>query len=146
MNWLKTLVRTKEQGVGQGWADKLLEIQKTPPMVHIGIVIDKINSAMSSRIIVQMPADSNGLHPLVEITERYTNVFDVLKVGHKVGVRWVDDKPEFAGVIDDLTKKEDSIRVTTRPPTKCSCHERDSSQVCAYCYAEGERGHMEKGN
>ena len=25
----------------------------------------------------------------------------------------------------------------------CSCHERDCSYVCDYCYAQGQRGHME---
>jgi hypothetical protein len=27
---------------------------------------------------------------------------------------------------------------------KCTCHERDSSQVCSYCYDQGERGHMQR--
>ena len=26
----------------------------------------------------------------------------------------------------------------------CTCHERDSSYACAYCYAQGIRGHMQK--
>lgn len=28
-------------------------------------------------------------------------------------------------------------------PYLCECHERDSSVVCKYCYAKGERGHMQ---
>lgn len=32
--------------------------------------------------------------------------------------------------IDDMNKK-------------CTCHERDSSFVCSYCYAQGHRGHMQ---
>ncbi len=27
---------------------------------------------------------------------------------------------------------------------RCECHERDSSYVCKYCYARGERGHMQR--
>ena len=27
---------------------------------------------------------------------------------------------------------------------KCTCHERDSSQVCEYCYSLGFRGHMQR--
>ena len=26
----------------------------------------------------------------------------------------------------------------------CTCHERDSSYVCDYCYSQGYRGHMQK--
>jgi hypothetical protein len=26
----------------------------------------------------------------------------------------------------------------------CTCHERDGSYVCDYCYAQGHRGHMQK--
>ncbi len=27
---------------------------------------------------------------------------------------------------------------------KCTCHERDSSYVCEFCYSQGYRGHMQK--
>jgi hypothetical protein len=27
---------------------------------------------------------------------------------------------------------------------KCTCHERDGSYACPYCYAKGERGHMQE--
>lgn len=30
--------------------------------------------------------------------------------------------------------------------TKCTCHERDSSYVCDYCYSQGFRGHMQESN
>lgn len=29
-------------------------------------------------------------------------------------------------------------------PPKCECHERDGSYVCAYCYSQGYRGHMQQ--
>lgn len=29
---------------------------------------------------------------------------------------------------------------------KCTCHERDGSYVCDYCFAQGHRGHMQKGS
>jgi hypothetical protein len=29
-------------------------------------------------------------------------------------------------------------------PEECSCHERDSSQVCDLCYRQGYRGHMQE--
>ena len=27
---------------------------------------------------------------------------------------------------------------------KCNCHERDSSQVCSYCYSQGYRGYYQE--
>lgn len=32
----------------------------------------------------------------------------------------------------------------SRPADICSCHERDSSQVCDFCYKQGYRGHMQE--
>jgi hypothetical protein len=32
----------------------------------------------------------------------------------------------------------------TTEPEGCSCHERDSSQVCDVCYKQGYRGHMQE--
>jgi hypothetical protein len=29
--------------------------------------------------------------------------------------------------------------------SKCTCHERDGSYVCEHCFAQGHRGHMQKG-
>lgn len=31
------------------------------------------------------------------------------------------------------------------PKPVCTCHERDSSVVCSYCYSLGHRGHMQQG-
>lgn len=30
------------------------------------------------------------------------------------------------------------------PEGVCTCHERDSSYVCDYCYSQGYRGHMQE--
>jgi hypothetical protein len=32
-----------------------------------------------------------------------------------------------------------------RAKDHCTCHPRDSSYVCDYCYKQGHRGHMQKG-
>ena len=106
IQWLCSRKASKDEP-GTGWAKHLLEIQRPPqlPATHIGVVVDKLNSAMSSRIVVQMPANAQGLHRLVEITERYTNIFDVIEIGHKVGFQWEGDKAVFVGVVDDLTER-----------------------------------------
>jgi len=40
--------------------------------------------------------------------------------------------------------KEESSKTKKKSTNKCTCHERDSSYVCEYCYSQGHRGHMQK--
>jgi hypothetical protein len=46
------------------------------------------------------------------------------------------------------TKLRDLLGVTfheSELQSKCTCHERDGSYVCDHCFAQGHRGHMQKG-
>ena len=47
--------------------------------------------------------------------------------------------------IPGISSTECGIRpwCTETGQNACSCHERDGSYVCDYCYAQGRRGHME---
>ena len=39
----------------------------------------------------------------------------------------------------------DAIPPLITTVSRCTCHERDGSYVCSYCYAQGHRGHMQQG-
>lgn len=50
---------------------------------------------------------------------------------------------EVLAILNDMKiKLEETIR--RLEPEKCSCHERDSSQVCDLCYRNGYRGWMQE--
>jgi len=44
-----------------------------------------------------------------------------------------------ASVMESLDRMEQACE-----QDYCTCHERDMSYVCDYCYAKGFRGHMQK--
>ena len=54
---------------------------------------------------------------------------------------------ETSDIISSLKRilNETSALLKAIEPEKCSCHERDSSQVCDLCYRQGYRGHMQEG-
>lgn len=52
-------------------------------------------------------------------------------------------REELVAMLRDMRLKlEEAIKQLE--PEKCSCHERDSSQVCDLCYREGYRGWMQE--
>lgn len=92
-------VKPEQPVAGTGWAKRLLEIQRVPQPWPTGVVVDKVETAMSTRLILKMPPDYFGIQRIIELST-HSSLYDPVKIGDEVAFRNDGSTrlPEFVGI------------------------------------------------